>query len=240
MYLGTDLSDLGLGDASVAALREWEKIVKAHSGIVTRWPFAEDDYYNQPAARFSTRTYQILINAKRLPASGIAQYSNDRQFVYVLAPPDLLGGNFVSIGGLGDDYSDWASYVQSIGGVATTWPFSSGMYGKYYGLSASRFSASDYTMGANSGQIDATAPTQTTADSSYVYVLASDAVQKASPRTMTLWQRIQNATFTGGDKVAGAVGLPSLDAIQNALKSGLGLLAVAAIVGGAVLLRRRR
>jgi hypothetical protein len=237
MYLGADYSDLA--GADLDSLRQWEKIVKAHSGVVVRWPFPEDDYYNQPAARFSTVTYQMLINAKRLPATGIAQYSADRRYVYVLAPPDLLGGNFVTYP-LGDDFADWITFVKSLGGVATTWPFNTGIYGRYFKFSAARYPAATYAAGANAGQIDTTQPTQTTADSSYVYVLAPDSVQKAAPQTMSLWQSLQNTVFTRGDQAANAVGLPSLTSIENMLKGGLGLVAVAAIVGGAILLRRRR
>ena len=138
----------------------------------------------------------------------------------------------------GDEYSDFAARMKALGGYATNWPFSSGIYGKYYGLTAAAFPAASYAVAANARQIDATQPTQATANNQTIYVLAPANVQNASPKTASLWSRITNAVFTTGDRAAGAIGLPSLDSITNALK-GAGTLAVVGI-GLILFLNRRR
>ena len=240
-YLGSD-EDSGLG--SGPDLRTWATFIKRNGGVVTRWPFPEDDYYGQLAARFPVDTYTALVEAHVFSPNATVALTSNNQYAYVLAPLRFLPSGFraVSLGDdsdLGDAYSDWASYTQGAGGVATTWPFNTGIYGKYYGLSAARYTGAGYAAGANAGKIDTSVPTQSTANGQYIYVLASADVQQASPRTMTLWQRIQNAAFTGGDVAASKLGLPSLSGIETALKSSLVTLGVGAAVVAFLLFRRR-
>lgn len=242
MYLGEDISDLG--DIDPRILREWSATVRRNGGVVTRWPFDEDDYVGELASRFPYATYARMVYGGKLnPGSITAAQTDNRRFVYVLAPPALLSPRFVQVplgdDNLGDVYSDWDSQVRALGGTATTWPFSTGIYGKYHGLSAARFTGVQYATLGNAGKIDVTAPAQATTNNQYIYVLAPDSVQQASPKTMSLWQRIQNAVFTGGDTAATAIGLPSLSGIENTLKGLGGVALLALVVGGAVMFGRR-
>lgn len=241
-YIGSD-EDAGLGNISTTR-KQWARFVKENGGVVTRWPFPADDYYGQLAARFPGDVYLALVESRKIGANAPAAYTNNNQWAYVLAPVSLLPKGFVNAplgddSNLGDAYSDWAAFTQGLGGVATAWPFNTGIYGKYYGLSAARFTAQSYGTLANAGRIDVTQPTQSTANGQYIYVLAPGSVQEASPKTMTLWQRIQNAAFAGGDVAASKLGLPSLGGIETALKSSLVTLGVGAAVVAFLLFRRR-
>ena len=77
-------------------------------------------------------------------------------------------------------YARWAASVEQLGGVATNWPFGTGLYAKYYGQPAARFDVATYATLYNAGRIDANAPQQTNGASTYAYVLASGVVQQAA------------------------------------------------------------
>jgi hypothetical protein len=144
-------------------------------------------------------------------------------------------------GGLGaDSFTDWVVSLKSTGGIATAWPFSSGLYGKYYGRPAAKFTGANYARAANSGLLDMSQPQQATANSAYVYVLAPGAVAAAAPPTMNWVQRAANEAFTIGDIGAAAVGLPSLATIESFLKkAGVELLVIAGVIGVAYYLINR-
>lgn len=145
-------------------------------------------------------------------------------------------------GGLGaDPFTDWVASLKSTGGVATAWPFSSGLYGAFYGRPAARFTGANYARAANSGLLDMSQPQQATSNSAYVYVLAPGAVAAAAPPTMNWVQRAANEAFTIGDIGAAAVGLPSLSSIEGFLKkAGLELVLIAGVIGIAYYLINRR
>ncbi len=134
----------------------------------------------------------------------------------------------VTTPGAGQAYVDWTVDVKAAGGVATAWPFAD----DYQGGAAARYPAATYAQLYNAGAIDPTAPQQATPNNSWVYVLASRDVQLAAPATMTAAQRAANALFTMGDSAADAIGLPSLEGIENVLDN----VKTLAIVAGAVLL----
>lgn len=77
-------------------------------------------------------------------------------------------------------FAQWAATVEQLGGVATAWPFQSGLYARYYGQPAARFDATTYANLANAGRIDMTAPQQANVSNGYVYVLADGVVQQAA------------------------------------------------------------
>lgn len=110
------------------------------------------------------------------------------------------------LGDVGQAYTDWVQQVQDAGGAAVTWPLT--FNDQYVGLSAARYPSALYAQLYNARQIDPNAPQRASGSNAYVYVLASDAVQQASPETMTLWQKLQNAFFTARDEVADATGAP--------------------------------
>lgn len=151
-------------------------------------------------------------------------------------------GDFDNTTFAGDEYSDFAARIKALGGYATNWPFSSGIYGKYYGLTAAAFPAAAYAVAANARQIDGSAPTQASANNQTIYVLAPANVQNASPKTASLWSRLQNFVFTKADQTADAVGLPSLASIEQKLTGALKGGAVLAVlgIGGYLFLTRRR
>lgn len=135
----------------------------------------------------------------------------------------------------GDDpYVDWTVVVKQLGGSVSSWPFNTGLYGKLYGRPAARFDAARYVAASKTRLLDFTAPTQASSNNQYFYVLAPAAVA-ASPQahTMTAAEQAKNAIFTNLDKGADALGLPSLDGINNFIKS-LGRDAV--IIGGVIVL----
>lgn len=129
------------------------------------------------------------------------------------------------------DYAIWRDDVKTHGGVVTQWPFSTGPYAQHYGKAAAQFTASNYTLAVNGGDVAASVdlPTQSNLASSYVYVLAPDSAQKNAPKTMTLAERVQNALFSTGDKVADAAGLPTLAHIEDFLKRAGWVLVIAAV-----------
>ncbi len=133
--------------------------------------------------------------------------------------------------GVGPNYTSWVSVVKSAGGSAVTWPFSSGLYARFYGRPAAQFTASGYARAANAGYISSVAIAQATANNQYVYVLAPDEVAADAPKTMNLAQRAANAIFTTGDRAADYAGLPSLNSVQEALKSTGKSLAWAVFAG---------
>lgn len=146
-------------------------------------------------------------------------------------------------GGFGDaTFDSWIARTQALGGHATTWPFSTGLYGKFFGRPAMKFDTATYVRVANAGQLpDRTAPQQTTTDSQWAYVLASDAVAAGAPHVLTTAERIENSVLVAGDKAAETLHLPSLSDIEAALKTvGRDALLVVAVGGLAWYLLHRR
>ena len=137
------------------------------------------------------------------------------------------------------DYATWVAQIQAEGGTATALPFDLPFAPK--GVVAARYPVVLYVQLFNAGQIDPNAPQATTANGQYVYVAAPADLTNV-PATMTLLQRIENTVFTEGDAAAGAVGLPSLDSIQNFLKdTGKQILiGVGVTLAVAYLIRRKR
>lgn len=129
-------------------------------------------------------------------------------------------------------FQEWVAAVKAQGGVAVVWPFSAGPYADYLGFPAARYDGQAYTAAFNSGQINSTAPQQSTTDGKWIYVLAPQTVAASAPSTMTTWQRVQNATLATADKVAKAAGLPTLAGLEHFIIGGLVLVAaVVAVVG---------
>lgn len=145
-------------------------------------------------------------------------------------------------GGLsGDPYTDWIASLRSVGGVATAWPFSKGLYGNLYGRPAARFTNAGYVKAGNSGMLDMTQPQQAAGNGQYVYVLAPGSVAAAAPKTMNWLQKAANEAFTIGDLGAAAIGLPSLANIEAFLKkAGVTLLLIGGVIGVAWYLVNRR
>jgi hypothetical protein len=139
---------------------------------------------------------------------------------------------------VGAAYTDWVAVVKEAGGRATAWPFGTGIYGKYYGRPAAQFTGQGYADAANRGDISPAAIAQTTPDNQYVYVLAPDDVAAAAPKTMTTLQRVANAVFTTGDRVADALSLNSMHHAIEATGKALIWTMVAGIVILAVVHRR--
>lgn len=108
-------------------------------------------------------------------------------------------------------------------GGATTLPSNAavGPLKPFAGQPAARYDNETYTELANAGQIDMTLPQVASPSGDFVYVVAPGLDDV--PATMSAWQRFQNAAFTVGDEAAGAVGLPSLNTLENMLK-GAGLV----------------
>jgi hypothetical protein len=129
------------------------------------------------------------------------------------------------------DYATWYADTKKAGGVPVAWPFSSGIYGQYYGKPAAKFSALSYVNAANAGAIVNTTPTQTDRTSSVVYVLAPQSAWAGAPKTNTAAGSFWNWAFTRGDQAADAVGLPSLKDIKGFIKS-LGKDAL--LIGGVI------
>lgn len=151
----------------------------------------------------------------------------------------VLSGPVQTLGA--DPFTDWAALVKHTGGVATAWPFRSGLYGGLYGRPAARYSNATYAKAANSRMLDMSQPQQATGNGQYVYVLAPKAVASAAPATMNWLQRAANEAFTIGDIGAAAVGLPSLAGIENFLKSiGRDALIIAGVIAVALYAIRRR
>ncbi len=117
-------------------------------------------------------------------------------------------------------YTDWTTLVHSLGGVATTWPFSDD---GHMGEPAARFSVAQYTTVFNAGHLPTGSGTRTNNTGQWVYVLGeamtgNRQVVETSPHTMTAAERLANATFAHLDDAADAAGLPSLDNIENTIK----------------------
>lgn len=140
-----------------------------------------------------------------------------------------------------DPFTDWVAFVKRTGGTATAWPFRSGLYGGLFGRPAARYSNAAYVKAANTRLLDLSQPQQATANGQYVYVLAPKDVAAAAPATMNLLQRAANEAFTIGDLTAAAVGLPSLNTIENFLKSiGRDALIIAGVIAVTLYAIRRR
>jgi hypothetical protein len=141
------------------------------------------------------------------------------------------------------DFATWAALIKQEGGTATVLPDNvPSSLQRYAGQPAARYSNALYTSLFNAGQIDPNAPQVASNSGQYVYVVAPPDVVAAAPPTMTTLQRAENAIFTAGDVAAGAVGMPSLEGIQNFLKdTGKQILiGVGVALGVAYLVRRRR
>jgi hypothetical protein len=112
----------------------------------------------------------------------------------------------------------------------------------YVGAPAARYSASNYVALANSGAIDTSAPTITSADNQYVYVLAPASVIGSAPHTMTTFESLQNDVFTAGDEAAGALGLPTLADVESFLTDAGKQIVMGLLVTGAIayFLKRRK
>ena len=124
-------------------------------------------------------------------------------------------------------YTSWAAAVKAVGGVPTVWPFKTGLYKGAYGEPAARFSQADFVIAYSGNKIDTTAPSQSTDNGAYVYVLAPTAVANVAPMQMGTWQRIENSVFTTLDRTATSLGLPSLAGIQGFIVGALTLVAIA-------------
>lgn len=142
-----------------------------------------------------------------------------------------------------DPYTDWVVIVKQLGGTVASWPFNTGLYASLFGRPAARFTRDGYIAASRSSLLNFNVPTQPNAAQTYFYVLAPAEVA-ASPQahTMTTTERIQNTVFAKGDQAADALGLPSLQGIEDFIKS---LGKDAAIIGGVIvlawyLLNRRR
>jgi len=122
-------------------------------------------------------------------------------------------------------FRNWVMATESAGGVAVVWPFQNGLYGQYFGQPAARFAAAAYASAGNSGGFDVSAPQQGTANNQWFYVLAPAAAIADAPHTMTLAERVANAVYTTGDRVADTLGLPSLAGLEETL------LIIAGVVG---------
>lgn len=132
-----------------------------------------------------------------------------------------------------DAYADWTAVVKRLGGTATVWPFKTGLYAGLYGRPAARFSKAGYVAASKARLLDFTTPTQPTANTEWLYVLAPASVAQAAPQTMTTLQRAENEFFTRTGQAADAIGLPSLRGIEDFVKS---LGRDAAIIGGVIIL----
>jgi len=125
-------------------------------------------------------------------------------------------------------FQAWVAAVHAAGGIAVIWPFKTGIYASSYGAPAARYAPAQYTAAFNANAFDVTAPQQPTPDNQWFYVLApSDAIADA-PQSMTLWQKFENAAFTGGDNLAEKMGLPSLAGLEHFIV-GAAILTVAGV-----------
>jgi hypothetical protein len=155
-----------------------------------------------------------------------------------MTPRALIG----PVGFGGAPFADWVAAVRAVGGTPTAWPFSTGLYANLYGRPAARYTTQQYASLANAGRLpDVTQPMETTANNQYIYVVANKGVADDAPATMNWIQRAANEAFSAGDAAAAAVGLPSLNAIENFLKSaGEDILILVAVGGVAWYLINRR
>lgn len=139
-------------------------------------------------------------------------------------------------------YRDWTLAVRAVGGTATAWPFSTGLYGNLFGRPAAKYSAQQYVTLGNAQRLpDMTQPTEASSSNKFIFVLASKDVAADAPPTMNAFQKAKAEAFAIGDLAATKVGLPSLNDIENWLKSaGEDILILAAIGGLAWYLINRR
>lgn len=116
------------------------------------------------------------------------------------------------------------------GGPSTLPPNAAvGSLSSFAGQPAARYDNETYTELANAGQIDLTLPQVASPSGNFVYVVAPKLDDV--PATMSAWDRFLNAGFTTADRTADAIGLPSLNTLENMLKgAGLVALGVGALV----------
>lgn len=113
---------------------------------------------------------------------------------------------------------------------------------RYVGQPAAMFDNDTYVALGNAGYIDINRPQVASNSGKVVFVLAPPDAIAAAPKTMTAAQRIANTVFTAGDITADAIGLPSLDAIEGAIK-GIGrevLIGIGVTIGVALVLKSMR
>lgn len=136
------------------------------------------------------------------------------------------------------DYSSWVASVQAEGGTATTLPFDIPFASA--GVPAARYTNALYASLFNAGQIDPNAPQSAAPNGQYVYVAAPFDLTNVPP-TMTAFQRAENAVFSTGDSAASALGLPSLNSIQDFLtNTGKEILVGVGVAFAVAYLSRRK
>ena len=160
-----------------------------------------------------------------------------------------MGDVFTSQGAGTVAYDEWAASVkaalqdlygdtwQQHGHVATIPDNVPPLMQQYVGQAAAVFDNVTYVELANSGRIDMSRPQVASNNGQVVFVLAPVGAIASQPPTMTLGQRAANAIFTAGDIAADAVGLPSLNKIEDTLKDiGKEIVIGAAVAVGVGLL----
>lgn len=132
-------------------------------------------------------------------------------------------------------WNEWVATVKRSGGIATVWPFKTGIYGIYAGQPAARYSTPAYAKAYGAGQIDPRAPQQTTTqfttegNAAWVYVLAPADVRALAPESMTWAQRLEYHAILAADRTAETLGLPSLAGLERVIVGGLAVLAAIAV-----------
>lgn len=141
----------------------------------------------------------------------------------------------------GQSYQEWYAAVKRLGGAPVTLPDNvPDMMRQYSGRPAARYDAATYANLFNAGQIDANTPQVMSNTNAYAYVVAPPSAWQGAPQLMTRLQQIENAVFTGGDIAADAIGLPSLNSIENFLKgAGRDILVGIAVTAGVSLLVKK-